>query len=130
MNLEKFKPETLTLIRFFLGATFLAQGIRALSHQPDFMRLAAESPFLKLSFAPDFFTPGVFLLLVGIFDITISLLLFTGKAPRAVAIHGFAWICLVIFNSLVIGRIIETIDSVGYLGGLLALIIWNREEMK
>ena len=126
---EKLKPKTISIIRYFLSVTFLAQGVRALSRQPDFFRLVSESPIFNFSFTPDFFTPALFLTLVGIFDITIAILLFKGIALRTAAIHGFIWICIVITNSLVIGRILETVDSVGYLGGLLAIIIWNRSEI-
>ena len=130
MDLNKLKPQTLNIIRLFLGGTFLFQGIRALTKQPDFLRLVGESPLFNLSFTPDFWTPALFLTLVGIFDLAIAALLFTNIAPRKTAIHGFIWICLVMSNSLMIGRIIETVDSVGYLGGLLALIIWNKDKLK
>src|SRR3989338_931679 len=114
MTFDNLKPVTIKLIRLFIGATFLFQGIRAATKQPDFLRLVAESPIFDLSFIPIAFTPSVFLTLVAIFDFTIAFLLFTGVAPRKTAIHGFIWICLVMGNSLVIGRLIETVDSVGY----------------
>ncbi len=110
-----------------MGFTFLFQSIRAFTHQPDFLRLVAESPFLG-SFAAYGLTPEIFLTLVGIFDALVFLLLILGFYPRTVALHGFAWICIVMFNSFVIGRILETADSMGYLGALLAVLIWDKEE--
>jgi uncharacterized membrane protein YphA (DoxX/SURF4 family) len=127
MNIEKrLKPKTLLILRLFLAGTFAAQSIRAFSYQPDFLRLVGESPLLMF----DFLTPVMFLTFVGIFDIVLAILLFGGIAVRAAAIHGFIWICIVMANSLIIGRIIETVDSVGYLGGLMVLIIWSNNKIK
>jgi uncharacterized membrane protein YphA (DoxX/SURF4 family) len=127
MSIEKrLKPKTLLILRLFLAGTFIAQSIRAFSYQPDFLRLVSESPFLVF----DFLTPVMFLTLVGIFDIVIAILLFWGIAVRAAAIHGFIWICLVMTNSLIIGRLLETVDSIGYLGGLIVLIIWGKDKFE
>ena len=128
MDLRYLKPKTLLLIRLFLGGTFFAQGFRAITQQPDFYRLVGESPIFELPFLSGWFTPGIFLILVGIFDFTIAALLWAGVAPRKVAFHGFIWICIVMINSLIIGRIIETVDSMGYLGGLLAIMIWDKDK--
>ncbi|MDO8510226.1 MAG: hypothetical protein Q7S15_01205, partial [bacterium] len=122
------RPYVFVIIRLFLGGTFLAQSIRAFTMQPDFLRLVSESPLFTWGIAPSFFYPEYFLLLVALFDAIIALLLFTGIAPRTVALHGLLWILLVMTNSIVVGRLIETADSVGYLGGLTALILWDRDK--
>ena len=127
MNLNDLKPKTLFFIRILLGGTFFAQSVRAFSHQPDFLRLVSESPIFTFPLVSSWLTPDLFLTLVGVFDIIIALLLFAGIKPRTTALHGFVWICIVMANSLIIGRIIETADSIGYLGGLLALIIWDKD---
>ena len=128
MNIRGLRPYTFSAIRLFLGGTFLAQSVRAFTVQPDFLRLVNESPIFTSGIVPPFFYPEYFLLLVALFDLLIAVLFFVGVAPRAVAIHGLVWILLVMSNSIVIGRFMETADSIGYLGGLIALILWNKDK--
>ena len=125
---QYIKKHSFGLLRFFIGVTFFAQGLRAFSHQPDFVRLVSESPLFTFGILPATFTPELFLVFVAFFDVGIALLLWCNVASRKTAIHGFVWICIVMTNSLIVGRIIETIDSVGYLGGLLLIAAWDGRK--
>lgn len=107
--------KSLKIIRVGLSLVFLANGLMAFIAPQEFKELI-EASFVSRLFP---FPMAVFLLIIGINDLSMSLLILVGKYQKYIFAWAIIWLVIVM---IVIGEPLEILEHAGFT--TMALALW------